>query len=84
MDTDGDGTAEVSIDSAGSLSMPTTNLTDGTDTHTIKAVQETGLGGRLTFGLDETARTMVICDYGAVDTDFGLSAASDPSIFLVG
>jgi len=57
---------------------PNINLTDGTDTHIIKAVQEDGLGGRLTIGLDETARTMVICDAGDVDTDLGLSAMANP------
>lgn len=50
----------------------TLTITDGTDTHIIKAVQETGLGGRLTIGLDETARTMVLTDYSNIDTDLGL------------
>jgi len=56
------------------------NSTDGTDTTIIKHVQEPGLGGRLTFGLDETARTMVICDAGDVDTDLGLSIVSNPTL----
>lgn len=55
-------------------------LTDGTDSSIVKHVQEPGLGGRLTFGLDETARTMVICDAGDVGTDFGLSVVTDPTI----
>jgi len=54
------------------------SLTDATDTHIIKAVQEPGLGGRLTIGLDETARTLVLCDIGDIDTDLGLSAAANP------
>jgi len=58
------------------------NLTDGTDTHPIKAIQETGLGGRLTFGLDETARTMVICDVGDIDTDLGLAVANNPVLCI--
>jgi len=57
------------------------NIGDGTDTHILKAVSETGLGGRYTIGLDETARTMVICDVGDIDTDFGLSAASFPTTY---
>jgi len=57
-------------------------FSDGTDIHVIKGVAETGLGGRLTVGLDETARTMVVCDYGDIGTDFGLSAASDPTFLL--
>lgn len=57
-------------------------FTDGTDISVIKHIQETGLGGRLTIGLDETARTMVICDYGDVDTDFGLSTSSDPKLYV--
>lgn len=56
------------------------SFTDGTDTSIIKHVQEPGLGGRLTIGLDETARTMVICDIGDVDTDLGLSALSEPTL----
>lgn len=57
-------------------------LTDGTDPHIIKALQETGLGGRLTIGLDETARTMVFCDYGDVDVDFGLSTSANPTLYI--
>jgi len=57
-------------------------LSDGTDDHIFKAYQEPGLGGRLTVGLDETARTMVICDAGDVDTDFGLGASSTNRIRL--
>ena len=57
-------------------------LTDGTDTSIIKHIQEPGLGGRLTIGLDETARTMVIIDAGDVDTDLGLSAVGNPSLFI--
>jgi len=59
------------------------NLKDGTATHIIKAVQEDGLGGRLTLGLDETARTMVICDAGNIDTDLGLSAQGEPSLYIM-
>jgi len=58
------------------------DLTDGTDTAIIKHVQEPGLGGRLTLGLDETARTIVICDAGDVDTDFGLDVRNSPSLHL--
>jgi len=58
-------------------------FSDGTDVSIIKHVQETGLGGRLTIGLDETARTMVICDIGDVDTDFGLVASLEPRVVLV-
>jgi len=49
----------------------------------IKAVDESGLGNRLTIGLDETARTMVICDAGDVDTDFGFTPANDARIILM-
>ncbi len=57
-------------------------LGDGTDTHYIKAVQETGLGGRLSIGLDETARTLWIGDIGDIDTDHGLTANPHPRIVL--
>lgn len=60
----------------------TLTIKDGNSTQIIKAVYEPGLGGRLTLGLDETARTMVICDAGDVDTDFGLSTASNPTLYL--
>ena len=58
------------------------DLTDGTNTSILKHVQEPGLGGRLTFGLDEIARTMVICDVGDIDTDLGLSVAAIPSLYI--
>lgn len=66
-----------------SVSAPTITMSDGTDSHTIKAVQEPGLGGRLTIGLDETARTMVVCDAGDVDTDFGFGAPLDPRLCIL-
>ena len=59
------------------------NLLDGTDTHIIKAVRESGLGGRLTIGLDETARTVVICDAGDIDVDFGLPPSDDPALVIM-
>lgn len=58
------------------------DITDGTAIHIIKAVDEPGLGGRLTLGLDETARMMVICDAGDVDVDFGLVAHTSPRLYL--
>lgn len=48
----------------------------------IKAVNEPGLGHRLTIGLDETTRTIVICDLGDVDVDLGLGAAGNPTVYL--
>ena len=59
-----------------------TIYSDGTDSHIIAAKNEPGLGGRLTIGLDETARTMVIADAGDVDTDLGLSVANDPTLVI--
>ena len=44
---------------------------DGTDTHILKAVQEPGLGGRYTIGLDETANTV---DWGVAGSSVGLDA----------
>lgn len=57
-------------------------LTDSTDTHIIKAVQEPGLGGRYTIGLDETARTFVISDTGDIDVDMGFVPAADPKLYI--
>lgn len=57
-------------------------LTDGTDPHIIQAEQEAGLGGRLTFGVDETAKVVLLCDYGDVDVDFGLAAQSNPGLYV--
>ena len=50
----------------------------------IKAVDEPGLGHRLTIGLDETTRTMVICDITDVDVDFGLIASGQPKLIIMG
>jgi len=49
----------------------------------ICGVDEPGLGHRLTVGLDETARALVVCDLGDINTDLGLSAQNDPTLFLV-
>jgi len=49
----------------------------------ICGVDESGLGHRLTVGLDETARALVVCDLGDINIDLGLSAQSDPTLFLV-
>lgn len=59
-----------------------TTYSDGTDASIIKHVQEPGLGGRLTIGLDETARTMVICDAGDMNRDFVLGAETNPRIYI--
>lgn len=36
----------------------------------------------LRIGLDETLRTLIICDRGDIGTDFGLSATSDPTLYI--
>lgn len=54
------------------------NLSDGTDTHIIKAVRETGLGGRLTIGLDITDYTMVLTGADVIDNDLGLASEAAP------
>ena len=64
-------------------------ITTGSSTYVgpslIKTVNEPGLGNRLTFGLDETARTMVICDKGDVDVDYGLSPINtSPTLVIAG
>jgi len=41
------------------------------------------LGGRLTLGVDETARTLAICDYGDISDDFGLGVVSDPTLYVI-
>jgi len=84
--TNGSGTVTLSApQDLATTSEPTfvgTDYADGTDTSIIKHLQETGLGGRLTVGLDETARTMVICDAGDMATDLGLAAASNPTLYI--
>ena len=57
-------------------------LKDANGTHIIKSVLEPGMGSRLTIGLDEVARTFVICDAGNVDTDFGLGVATKPTLVM--
>ena len=59
------------------------HIADANDTSIIKHVLEPGLGGRLTIGLDETARSIVICDVGDVDTDLGLSVQSSPTLYVM-
>ena len=52
------------------------------DTYTISAAMDSGAGTKLAIGLDETMRTIVICDAGDVDADFGLIAAIDPKLYI--
>ena len=56
---------------------------DGVDTHIIKGRSEVGRASSLIIGLDETDRTMVIADAGDVDTDLGLAAAADPTLYIL-
>jgi hypothetical protein len=47
----------------------------------IKGSNAEGLvGADLRIGLDETNRTLVICDRGNIDTDLGLIAAGEPTL----
>jgi hypothetical protein len=49
----------------------------------IKGSMAEGLAGAdLRIGLDESNRTLIICDRGDIGTDFGLTAQSDPRIYL--
>ena len=59
------------------------NFNDGTDTSFLQMIQEDGLGERLTFGLDEDTRSLVLCDFGDTGEDLGLTAFSDPTLYLV-
>ena len=61
----------------------TITLKDANGTHIIKSVLEPGLDSRFTIGVDEVARTFVVCDAGDVDTDFGLNAQGDPCLYFM-
>jgi hypothetical protein len=76
------GVEGIRVASTNSTIKTELHFEDANDTSIIKHVLEPGLGGRLTIGLDETARTMVICDAGDVDTDAGLSIQSHPSFVI--
>jgi len=52
------------------------------DYATIRGIDEPGLGHRLTIGLDETSRTMVICDLGDIDADFGFGVSAEPRLYV--
>ncbi len=39
-------------------------------------------GGDLRIGLDEALRTLIICDRGDIGTDFGLAAATHPTLII--
>lgn len=58
-------------------------LVNGSYYSTIRESTAEGLAGAdLRIGLDETLRSLVICDQGDISTDFGLSAATDPTIVI--
>ena len=51
--------------------------------HIIRASEAEGLAGAdLRIGLDETLRSMVICDREDIGVDFGLAAETDPSLTI--
>ena len=51
--------------------------------HIIRASEAEGLAGAdLRIGLDETLRSLIICDRGDIATDFGLTAEVDPSLTI--
>ena len=54
------------------------------DTYPISAAMDAGAGTKLAIGLDETMRTMVICEAGDVDSDFSLVASADPVVSIRG
>jgi len=49
----------------------------------IGSIHEAALGDRLTFGVDEATRMIVICDAGDAETDLGLSAKSVPTLIFL-
>ena len=52
--------------------------------HIIQNSAKEGLAGAdLRIGLDETNRTLIICDRGDIDIDGGFAALSNPTIILV-
>ncbi len=53
------------------------------DTYSIGAKMDAGAGTRLTLGISEVMRTMVICDYGDRGADLGLVAQANPSLYIV-
>ena len=54
------------------------------DTYAILAGMDAGAGTRLTFGLDETMRAMVICDISDINADFGLSPSGNAALYIYG
>ncbi len=60
------------------------DFTNGTGTAKLEYMSETGLaGGRITLGLHETnSRIFGIGDVGDMSADWGLSAASDPTLAI--
>jgi len=77
-----DGSGQLSWTNLQAAITDVVTLTDGTDPHILKAVAETGLGGRFTIGLDETTRTLVVCDYGDIDDDLALAAQAEPALYV--
>jgi len=58
-------------------------FSDGTYTGRIKQYQEPGqTGGRLTIGVDENNRTLVLCDEGDVNKDFNTAVQTQPTLYI--
>ncbi len=62
---------------------PTILLQSGAYYSLIQESQAEGLAGAdLRIGLDESNRTLIICDRGDINTDFGLIASADPTMYI--
>jgi len=60
-------------------------ITDGTDPHLIKAIQEAGGDGQLRVAVDADDKIVLVTDYANVDTDYDLTGTpSLGSSLLVG
>jgi len=62
---------------------PTILLQSGAYYSLIQETQAEGLAGSDTrLGLDEALRTFILCDRGDINTDFGLNAATDLTMYI--
>ena len=78
--------AERSFHSYYTLSTNPLVLTHSNGNAIIKNSNGEGIAGgsESRWGLEEGSRMAILCDVGDIDTDFGLSAASNPVLYIYG
>ena len=77
-------TVSIGGGGGGSSFNPQMIVTDGTDPHIIKAIQEAGGDGQLRIGLDADIMAFGLVPYAQIDTDYDITDSAGGPRFWIG